>query len=207
MVHGHMHQCYGCDFQHERQHTCGTKVINTCGYTQFELDETRYPAPGWQAVWLNSQTMRRELKRHEAIESSAARTPWLQAKTNTKGSGTFMMVVLGLHGSFCRFVSICNSKSPNTRLVVIDQDKPRRPSRKSQSVTVRDDFAVQMLQIEMFDGKRYSAVTTLSPIWVVPRILSAGVLASAMSRVRQPSSSTRATAFSTQAACSPMSRA
>ena len=51
-------------------------IINACGYTQFELDQTRYPIRGWQAAWLNSQTMRRELKRHEAIESSTARTPW-----------------------------------------------------------------------------------------------------------------------------------
>ena len=52
------------------------EIINACGYTQFELDQTRYPIRGWQAAWLNSQTMRRELKRHEAIESSTARTPW-----------------------------------------------------------------------------------------------------------------------------------
>ena len=76
MVHGHVHQSYGPDFQRERQHACGTTIINACGYTQFELDEARYPIRGWQAAWLNSQTMRRELKRHEAIESSTARTPW-----------------------------------------------------------------------------------------------------------------------------------
>ena len=29
-----------------------------------------------RVFWLNSQTMRRELKRHKAIESSTARTPW-----------------------------------------------------------------------------------------------------------------------------------
>lgn len=76
MVHGHVHQCYGRDFKRERQHACGATIINACGYTQFELDEARYPLRGWQAAWLNSQTMRRELKRHEAIESSTARTPW-----------------------------------------------------------------------------------------------------------------------------------
>lgn len=76
MVHGHVHQCYGHDFQRERQHACGATIINASGYTQFELDQTRYPIRGWQAAWLNSQTMRRELKRHEAIESSTARTPW-----------------------------------------------------------------------------------------------------------------------------------
>lgn len=76
MVHGHVHQSYGCDFQRERQHVCGTTIINACGYTQFELDQTHYPIRGWQAAWLNSQTMRRELKRHDAIESSTARTPW-----------------------------------------------------------------------------------------------------------------------------------
>lgn len=62
MVHGHVHQSYGCDFQRERQHVCGTTIINACGYTQFELDQTHYPIRGWQAAWLNSQTMRRELK-------------------------------------------------------------------------------------------------------------------------------------------------
>ena len=61
MVHGHVHQCYGRDFQRERQHACGAPIINACGYTQFELDEKRYPARGWQAAWLNSQPMRREL--------------------------------------------------------------------------------------------------------------------------------------------------
>ena len=76
MVHGHVHKSYGYDFQRERQHVCGTTIINACGYTQFELDQTRYPIRGWQAAWLNSQTMRRELKRHDAIESSTARTPW-----------------------------------------------------------------------------------------------------------------------------------
>ncbi len=75
MVHGHVHQSYGCDFQRERQHACGTTIINACGYTQFELDQTRYPIRGWQAAWLNSQTTRRELRRHDAIESSTARTP------------------------------------------------------------------------------------------------------------------------------------
>ena len=45
------------------------RFINACGYKQFELDQTRYPIRGWQAAWLNSQTMRRELKRHDAIES------------------------------------------------------------------------------------------------------------------------------------------
>lgn len=76
MVHGHVHQCYGQDFQRERRHACGSTIINACGYTQFELNEAHYPIRGWQAAWLNSQTMRRELKRHEAIESSTARTPW-----------------------------------------------------------------------------------------------------------------------------------
>lgn len=28
MVHGHVHQSYGCDFQRERQHVCGTTIIN-----------------------------------------------------------------------------------------------------------------------------------------------------------------------------------
>ena len=76
MIHGHVHQSYGPNFQRERQHPCGTKIVNACGYTKIEIDEARYPTRGWKAAWLNSQTMRRELKRHEAIESSTARTPW-----------------------------------------------------------------------------------------------------------------------------------
>lgn len=48
MVHGHVHRSYGNDFQRERQHVCGTTIINACGYTQFELDEARYPHP-WLA--------------------------------------------------------------------------------------------------------------------------------------------------------------
>ena len=45
MVARHVHQSYGCDFQRERQHVCGTTIINACGYTQFELDQTHYPTP------------------------------------------------------------------------------------------------------------------------------------------------------------------
>ena len=48
MVHGHVHQCYGHDFQRERQHACGATIINACGYTQFELDEDALPYP-WLA--------------------------------------------------------------------------------------------------------------------------------------------------------------
>ncbi len=57
MVHGHVHQSYGPDFQRERQHACGTTIINACGYTQFELDEARYPIRGWQAASLKSPNM------------------------------------------------------------------------------------------------------------------------------------------------------
>ncbi len=57
MVHGHVHQSYGTifsasDIMHAERHD------NACGYTKFELDETRYPIRGWKAAWLNSQTMR-----------------------------------------------------------------------------------------------------------------------------------------------------
>lgn len=76
LVYGHVHKGYDPKFERQRKHPCGTKVINACGYTEFEVDETRYPARGWRGAWLNAQTMRRELKRHEAAESSAARTPW-----------------------------------------------------------------------------------------------------------------------------------
>lgn len=54
----------------------GKTVYSAANPLRIELDQTHYPIRGWQAVWLNSQTMRRELKRHEAIESSTARTPW-----------------------------------------------------------------------------------------------------------------------------------
>ena len=50
MVHGHVHQCYVRDFQRERQHACGATIINACGYTQFELDEARYPIPAYRQV-------------------------------------------------------------------------------------------------------------------------------------------------------------
>lgn len=54
----------------------GKTVYSAANPLRIELDQTHYPIRGWQAAWLNSQTMRRELKRHEAIESSTARTPW-----------------------------------------------------------------------------------------------------------------------------------
>ncbi len=43
MIHGHVHQSYGPNFQRERQHPCGTKIVNACGYTKIEIDEARYP--------------------------------------------------------------------------------------------------------------------------------------------------------------------
>lgn len=54
----------------------GKTAYSAANPLRIELDQTHYPIRGWQAAWLNSQTMRRELKRHEAIESSTARTPW-----------------------------------------------------------------------------------------------------------------------------------
>lgn len=76
LVHGHIHKGYDPAFKRLRMHPSGAQVINACGYTTFEIDDERYVAGGWQAAWVNAHTMRRELRRHEAIESSAARTPW-----------------------------------------------------------------------------------------------------------------------------------
>ena len=76
LVHGHVHKGYDPSFRRVREHGCGAQVINACGFTTFEVEENRYPARGWQAAFVNAQTMRRELKRHDAVESSAARTAW-----------------------------------------------------------------------------------------------------------------------------------
>ena len=66
MVHGHIHKGYIHDFKRVRTMPCGTQVINAYGYTVFEIDESKYDTQGWKASLLNSQTMRRELKRHSS---------------------------------------------------------------------------------------------------------------------------------------------
>ena len=66
------------------------------------------------------------------------------AQTTTKGTGTFV-VVWGLVG---RFVSICNSWSPLSLVVVTDRDIAPAASVLSQSVTVRDQIPRYVLQIK-----------------------------------------------------------
>ena len=66
MVHGHIHKGYIHDFKRVRTMPCGTQVINAYGYTVFDIDESKYDTQGWKASLLNSQTMRRELKRHSS---------------------------------------------------------------------------------------------------------------------------------------------
>lgn len=43
MVHGHVHQSYGYDFQRERQHVCGTTIINAAAIRS--LSSTRRATP------------------------------------------------------------------------------------------------------------------------------------------------------------------
>lgn len=45
MLHGHVHKEYG-HFVREREHACGTKIINSCGYVILEVGKEEYPAPG-----------------------------------------------------------------------------------------------------------------------------------------------------------------
>ena len=43
MLHGHVHQEYG-NFVRERKHPCGTRIINTCGWTVIDWDQESAPA-------------------------------------------------------------------------------------------------------------------------------------------------------------------
>ncbi len=45
MLHGHVHKQYG-HFQREREHPCGTKIINVSGYHIIEIGEHQYPKKG-----------------------------------------------------------------------------------------------------------------------------------------------------------------
>ncbi len=64
MVHGHVHKGYGPCFERVRTLESGTRVINACGYSIIEIDESRYPDRGWQGALVNAGTMRREHARH-----------------------------------------------------------------------------------------------------------------------------------------------
>lgn len=44
-LHGHVHKEYG-RFVREREHACGAKVINCCGYVILEVGKEEYPAQG-----------------------------------------------------------------------------------------------------------------------------------------------------------------
>ncbi len=45
MFHGHVHMEYG-NFQRERSHPSGTRIINGYGYVIMEIDDSSYPEPG-----------------------------------------------------------------------------------------------------------------------------------------------------------------
>lgn len=46
MLHGHVHRAYGGDFERERQHACGTRIINVCDTYRLALGEADHPARG-----------------------------------------------------------------------------------------------------------------------------------------------------------------
>ncbi len=46
MIHGHVHPCYGGDFQRMREHPSGTRIINGYGKYLLELQSGDYPAEG-----------------------------------------------------------------------------------------------------------------------------------------------------------------
>ena len=45
MLHGHVHQEYG-RFVRERQHPCGTRIINACGKVWLNIGQEEYPEEG-----------------------------------------------------------------------------------------------------------------------------------------------------------------
>lgn len=45
MLHGHVHEEYG-DFQRERKHPSGTRIINACGRHILDISEDEYPKEG-----------------------------------------------------------------------------------------------------------------------------------------------------------------
>lgn len=62
MIHGHVHKSYG-HFQQERTHECGTKIVNACGYTIFDIPASDYPEYGQTGsplydLYINLQGMR-----------------------------------------------------------------------------------------------------------------------------------------------------
>lgn len=64
MIHGHVHQEYG-DFTRNMVHSCGTKIINACGYTMLDIDQNEYPEEGktGSAIY-DWYTIRKKKKRY-----------------------------------------------------------------------------------------------------------------------------------------------
>ncbi len=46
MLHGHVHKSYSYQFQRERQHASGTRIINAYEYTVLDISEDEHPAQG-----------------------------------------------------------------------------------------------------------------------------------------------------------------
>lgn len=46
MLHGHVHKSYSYQFQRERKHTSGTRIINAYEYTVLDIGEDEHPAQG-----------------------------------------------------------------------------------------------------------------------------------------------------------------
>lgn len=46
MLHGHVHKTYSYQFQREREHASGTRIINAYEYTVLDIGEDEHPAQG-----------------------------------------------------------------------------------------------------------------------------------------------------------------
>ena len=75
------------------------------------------------------------------------------AQTTTKGTGTFVVV----WDLLARFVSICNTWSPLSLVVVADRDIVPAAPALSQSVTVRGQIPRLVLQIETLDWRPFGS--------------------------------------------------
>ena len=46
LLHGHVHKSYGSNFERERAHPAGTRIVNACETYRFEIGDSDYPAYG-----------------------------------------------------------------------------------------------------------------------------------------------------------------
>lgn len=81
------------------------------------------------------------------------------AQTTTKGTGTFVVV----WDLLARFVSICNTWSPLSLVVVADRDIVPAAPALSQSVTVRGQIPRLVLQIETLDWRPFGSSQSVTP--------------------------------------------